>query len=68
MATALIVTIATLRYNEEHDYFTHEPISITSQTMTFVDIKPAQAALEAIEKAHGDKFIVTGTILKDVVI
>lgn len=66
MATALLVTITALRHNADGAI---EPISVTSQTMTFVDIKPAEQALEAIKAAHTEAWYeVIGVIMKNVVI
>lgn len=68
MATALIVTFTATHINRETGYT--EVVGVTSQTLTFVDVKPAERALEAIKETHariGD-LAVEGTILKDVVI
>lgn len=67
MATALIVTFITAAPCGSSQG--GQSVSITSQTLTFVDIKPAERALEAIKEAHDHLCVdVIGTILKDVVI
>lgn len=68
MATALIVTITAFKWNEE-GYYSCDPAGITSQTLTFVDVGPAQKALDAISASYEQsQFEVRGTILRDVVI
>lgn len=68
MATALIVTITAFKW-DANGYYSCDPASITSQTMTFVDVKPAERALEAISQNYPQgPYEVKGTILKDVVI
>lgn len=68
MATALIVTFTAYKWDPD-GYYSCDPVGITSQTLTFVDIGPAQKALEAIQNEHANSmYSVVGTILKDVVI
>jgi len=68
MATALVVTFTAIQVNRETGY--NEVVGVSSQTLTFVDIKPAERALEAIKATHAPcaDLFVAGTILKDVVI
>lgn len=71
MATALIVTFTA--YNRDHTG-DDSIAGVTSQTLTFVDVGPAQKALAAIQEQYNglvrrDAYVVVdGTILKDVVI
>lgn len=66
MATALMVTIIASSVCGENNA---EHVSITSQVLTFVDVKPAERALEQIKEAHSHMTCsVQGVILKDVVI
>ena len=66
MATALMVTVIATQICGDNNA---QSVTITSQVLTFVDIKPAERALEAIKKAHEHLAVeVTGTILRDVVI
>lgn len=66
MATALIVTfITTVPCGPDQG----QTIAMSSQTLTFVDVGPAQKALDAIKEAYKDISVgITGVILKDVVI
>lgn len=66
MATALMVTfITTIPSGPDGS----QSVSITSQTLTFVDVKPAERALQALKDAHAHLCVdITGTILKEVVI
>lgn len=68
MATALIVTFTAIQVSRETGY--NEVVGVSSQTLTFVDVKPAERALEAIKATHArcSDLLVEGTILKDVVI
>lgn len=74
MATALMVTFTQFIGDRRSTSGYDEPVGITSQCLTFVDVNPAQRALDAMKEhyesiADGDSFIVvTGTILKEVVI
>ena len=69
MATALIVTITAFKWDSENGYYSCDPSSITSETLTFVDVKPAEKALAAICDTYPQcQYEVKGTILKDVVI
>lgn len=68
MATALIVTFMAVQTNRETGHV--DVIGVSSQTLTFVDVGPAEKALTAIKAtyAHACDLHVEGTILKDVVI
>ena len=66
MATALIVTFIT---TVPAGPGSSQSVSMTSQTLTFVDVKPAERALQAIKEAHDHLCVdITGAIVKDVVI
>lgn len=67
MATALILTFTATRADSTGHI---KPVGVSSQCLTFVDVGPAERALQALQYAHdriGD-IIVTGVIVKDVVI
>ena len=67
MATALMLTFTAVGWTSESN---QSVVGVSSQSLTFVDVKPAERALEAIIKEHEflGNIIVTGVILKDVVI
>ena len=66
MATALMVTF--IQYGSARGE-SPTAVSITSQTLTFVDVGPAEKALQQLVEAHrGLDTEITGVILKDVII
>lgn len=67
MATALLLTFTAVGWTSESN---QSVIGISSQTLTFVDVKPAERALAQIQEEHNrlGNVIVQGVILKDVVI
>ena len=71
MATALLVTFTAFNRDENgHDTM----VGISSNTMTFVDVKPAERALDLLKVQFESTWTqehwirVDGTILKDIVI
>jgi hypothetical protein len=66
MATALIVTFTATVISGANSA---QNVALTSQRLNFVDVRPAERALEEIKKAHEHLAIdVVGVILKDVII
>lgn len=67
MATALILTFTAITADPDGHM---RVVGVSSQSLTFVDVKPAVRALEEVIKEHEllGNIIVTGVILKDVVI
>lgn len=67
MATALMVTFTAVGWTNDGN---QSVVGVSSQALTFVDVKPAERALEALIDEHNilGNIIVTGVILKDVVI
>ena len=67
MATALMLTFTAVGWSDAGGQVV---VGVSSQSLTFVAVKPAERALEEIIKEHEllGNIIVTGVILKDVVI
>lgn len=66
MATALMLTFTAISYDGAQMVV----VGVSSQCLTFVDVGPANKALESIIAEHEvlSNIIVTGVVLKDVVI
>lgn len=70
MATGLLVTFTWVETSCERDTGAEQyRAAMSTQFMTFMDVGPAQKALDAIKDAHKDHNVaITGTIVKDIVI